>query len=241
MQSSHDALCKSAQGQNFIGRADRTGFLWHTKDHAARFVLCKVVGAGLLHGQHTQCAVFAHAGENHANRVLASKFGAGKKVVIFGLGTSLQPGLVIGSAAYCLIYMDGVINCASEGAITNNSWAGGLQVFSWTTSTCNLGHKAQTMACVMAPFAPILFTGGSTTGSFVGSIIGKTVTVTGHMDFHYDEALGSLGSIGSIGSMGTPGTTATSALVGITRTKWSEVKSRIDLANLGTLTGNFLP
>ena len=166
---------------------------------------------------------------------------AGKKVVILGVGTSLQPGLVVGSGAYCLIYMDGVINCASTGAITNNGWAGSLQIFSWTTSTCNLGHKAQTMACVMAPFAPIVFTGGTTTGSFAGSVIGKTVTVNGHMDFHYDEALGTLGSIGSIGSMGTAGTTATSSLTGITRTSWNDVNSPTDLAALGTLTGNFLP
>ena len=165
----------------------------------------------------------------------------GKKVVILGVGTSLQPGLVVGSGSYCLIYMDGVINAAGTGAITNNGWAGALQIFSWTTSTCNLGNKAQTMACIMAPFAPIVFTGNGNTGSFTGSVIGKTVTVNGHMDFHYDETLGNLGSIGSIGSTGTAGTTANSALVGITRTRWTDVKSTSDLANLGTLTGGFLP
>jgi hypothetical protein len=174
--------------------------------------------------------------------ISATTITAGKKVAIYGVGTSLQPGLVVNSGAYCLIYMvDGVINCASAGAITNNSWAGALQIFSWTSSTCNLGYSGQTMACVMAPFAPIVFTGGASTGSFVGSVIGKTVTATGHMDFHYDETLGNLGSIGSIGSMGTAGTTASSALVGITRTKWTDVKSTSDLANLGTLTGGFLP
>lgn len=174
--------------------------------------------------------------------ISATTITAGKKVVILGaLGCDLRAGLVVGSGAYCLIYIDGVINCASAGAITNNSWAGALQIFSWTSSTCNLGHSGQTMACVMAPYAPIVFTGGGSTGNFVGSVIGKTVTVNGHMDFHYDESLGTLGSIGSIGSMGTAGTSASSALTGITRTKWSEVKSTADLALLGSLTGNFLP
>jgi hypothetical protein len=174
--------------------------------------------------------------------ISATTITAGKKVVILGvLGSTLQPGLVVGSGAYCLIYLDGKINCAGNGAITNNSWAGALQIFSWTSSPCDLGNSGQTMACVMAPFAPILFTGGVSTGNFVGSVIGKTVTVNGHMDFHYDESLGTLGSIGSIGSIGTAGTTATSALAGITRTKWSEVKSATDLSALSTLTGNFLP
>lgn len=176
-----------------------------------------------------------------AGDIGATTITAGKKVVILGLDVNLNAGLNVQSGAYCLIYMDGAINCASADALINTSWAGGLQVFTWTTSTCNLGNAGQTMGCFMAPFAPMVVTGGASTGSFVGSLIAKSITVSGHMDFHYDETLGSLGSIGSIGSMGSPGTTATSALVGITRTKWSEVKSRIDLANLGTLTGNFLP
>lgn len=151
---------------------------------------------------------------------------AGKNVSIIGTTTSLSSGLTIGSNATCAIYIDGVINASSQGSLNNSNWAGALLLFSTTTSECSISGNGELRASVYTPFASLKATGGGSSGSVVGSYVAKTITATGQMSFHYDEALRNLNTGGG-------------NLWGIIG--WSEFQSASDRASVSSLTGNFLP
>jgi hypothetical protein len=46
---------------------------------------------------------------------------------------------------------------------------------------------------IYAPSAELTLNGGGNNNGLIGSSITKTITMNGHYDFHYDEALGNLG------------------------------------------------
>jgi hypothetical protein len=59
-----------------------------------------------------------------------------------------------------------------------------------TCTAVNLQGNGAITGVVYAPEADLkLGGGGSTTYDFVGCIMAKTATLTGHMNFHFDEAL----------------------------------------------------
>ncbi|MBI5382777.1 MAG: hypothetical protein HZA31_12835 [Opitutae bacterium] len=151
---------------------------------------------------------------------------AGKNVTIVGQTTSMSSGLTIGAGATCTIYMDGTISASGNGSINNSNWAGALQIFTSTSGTCEISGNGELQACLYAPNATLKAAGGGNSGQLVGSFIAKTITTSGHMDFHYDEALGDLGGGGS--STWKPAS-------------WSELQSSSARASVGSLTGNFLP
>ncbi len=169
---------------------------------------------------------------------------AGKNVTIVGTTTSLSSGLSIGTNATCKIYMDGIINASGHGAINNGgnggnnqtgnnsgnnsgdpNWAGSLQIFTSTAGTCQISGNGDLQACVLAPNATLSVAGG---GSLVGSFTAKTVTASGNVGFHYDEAL----KFVSIGGSSAGGAKLTS---------WFERQSSADRSAVAALTNNFLP
>ncbi len=128
---------------------------------------------------------------------------------------------LVGNAA-CSIYIDGPVTCT--GTVNNGSWAGALQIFTNTTTACSVGSSGQIAACLYAPNADLTATGGGTTGMLIGYFVAKTITTSGHMDFHYDEALAPI-------TLGNPWQL----------TKWVEFQSKAERDTLGALTNNFLP
>lgn len=145
----------------------------------------------------------------------------GNKVVITGTNTNMGSGLTLQGTGNCMIYIDGTVT--STGVINNGSWAGALQIFTTTTSPCTIGNNGQIIACLFAPNAPLEAKGGGNSGMLVGFYVARTITTSGHMDFHYDEALQPLSG---------------SALWQVTQ--WLELKSATDRAGLAALTSNYI-
>ena len=152
---------------------------------------------------------------------------AGKNVVIVGTSTSMSAGLAVATGATCKIYMDGTVSASGKGAINNGNWAGALQIYTTTSSTCNISGNGELQACVYAPNATLKANGGGSSGSIVGSFVAQSITANGHVDFHYDEALRNLNS-----------STASNKW---SIASWSELRFGSDLSALSTATGNFLP
>lgn len=147
---------------------------------------------------------------------------ANKAVTIVGTTTKLAAGLALNAGASLSIYIDGAINSGNN-AISNTNWAGSLQIFTTTAENCSIGGNGQLYACVYAPNSALTCNGGGSTGMLVGSYVARTISSTGHMDFHYDEAL-------QQPTVGSPWTV----------TGWYERSSAADRASLASLTSNFL-
>ncbi len=150
----------------------------------------------------------------------------GTNVSIIGTTTSLSTGVTISVGATLAVHIDGTINASSSGSLNNSNWAGALQIFTTTSTECTISGNGELRASVYAPNASLKASGGGSSGSVVGSFVAKTVTATGQMSFHYDEALRYLNTAG-----GTRWTLST----------WSEMRLESDLSALSALTGNFLP
>ncbi|SDS38816.1 hypothetical protein [Opitutus sp. GAS368] len=150
---------------------------------------------------------------------------AGKNVTIVGTGTSMGPGLTIPSGSSCYVYMDGALTLPSGSSFNNSAWAGALQIFSSTTGTCTcaIGNKGQMLACLYAPKASLVASGGGSGGMLVGRYVANTITVSGKLDFHFDQALQPSGS-GTLYNV----------------TQWLEFQSAADRATVSGLTGNYL-
>jgi hypothetical protein len=146
----------------------------------------------------------------------------GKNVVIVGTNTSMGSGLTLQGNGSCVVYIDGPVSCT--GTINNSSWAGALRIFTTTSAACTIGNNGQIVACLYAPNAALTASGGGATGMLVGYFLAKTITSTGHMDFHYDEALQPL-------SLGNPWQL----------TQWFEPQSAADRSSVASLTNGFLP
>lgn len=146
----------------------------------------------------------------------------GRNITIVGTGTRMTAGITLQGSATAQIYIDGSVNCT--GTINNGTWAGALRIFTTTTVDCTIGNNGSIVACLYAPNANLTASGGGSTGMLVGYFVARTVTTSGHMDFHYDEALMPI----------TPGNPWQV-------TSWTELRTGAELAQLGALTGNFLP
>ena len=165
---------------------------------------------------------------------------ANKDVVIVGTGsTNIDIGnkdkIAVNSGATLTVYMTGPISIVDDGQLTS-SWAGALQVFTSTTSTCNLAAKSTFYACIYAPNANLYFNGnnnseknfdknaGQNDGrTVVGSFVGKTITSRYNARLIYDEALTTLNA-GRVWNMSA----------------WWEMSDSTDRSLLGTMTNNFI-
>lgn len=128
----------------------------------------------------------------------------GKNVVIIARNTSMgsgfqvpassnSAGALVGSAK---IWMDGPISLSGNDNVNmsgspGRSWAGALEVYTTTTSTCTLSGNAQFCGSLVAPNAELRGNGGGhDQADLIGSFVADTITSNGHMNFHFDEALG---------------------------------------------------
>lgn len=151
---------------------------------------------------------------------------AGSHVMIVGTKTTLD-SVTIQDDATCAIYIDGKIEGGKKGALSNNSWAGALQVYTTSKEDCTISGNGELRASLFAPNAALKASGGGSSGALTGAFVAKTVTATGHMSFHYDEALKYLTTVGGSGRWKVA--------------SWSEVRLDSDLSALRAATGNFLP
>ena len=95
-------------------------------------------------------------------------------------GTSLQ------------IYANGSVSLSGNATIDNPTGkTDNLMLFGTTNCTSmSLGGNAAFTGGLYAPAADLTMGGGgNTTYDFIGSVVAKSITMNGHFNFHYDEAM----------------------------------------------------
>lgn len=124
---------------------------------------------------------------------------AGENVVIVdnttGSTTSMTGGLVIEPTASGVpcgkveIYIDGPVSPGNNN-VNPNTWAGALEIYTSTTSDCEISGNGSFYGCLFAPFAELVGNGGGNdTQDLCGSFIVGSVRSNGHLSFHYDEGI----------------------------------------------------
>lgn len=151
---------------------------------------------------------------------------SGTKVTLVGKTTQLK-SITINGTGTCEIYIDGTIAGESKGSLNNSNWAGALKIYSTTVEDCTVSGNGELRASLFAPNANLKVSGGGSSGSVVGSFVAKTITATGQMSFHYDEAL--------------QYETITGSNSGWKPSSWEELRPGSDLSALSAATGGFLP
>jgi len=162
--------------------------------------------------------------------ISALQISAGRDVTIVGTGTNMTEGLSIQGTSSCYIYMDGTVTISKASGINNSSWAGALRIFTTTTGTCTMDNSSSIVACLYAPNATLSAKGGGSSGMLVGYFVARSIVTTGHMDFHFDEALHHYNE----------GTNPMSSSTTWKPRLWLDLQSAADRATVAGLTGNFM-
>jgi hypothetical protein len=153
---------------------------------------------------------------------------AARKVTIVGTANVGMPvtaatPVILPPTSTLRVYMTGPLTIAGT-SLNALGYAGSLEIYTTTTSTCTFGNGTQVVASFHAPYAA-LDTSGNTNGNRLnGRFIARTITLGGTYDYHYDEAL-----------QGT-GTASTSYTI----TRWLDFQSAADRATVSGLTGGYL-
>lgn len=125
---------------------------------------------------------------------------AGKNVVIVDNTvagtTSVTGAITIQSTASGVpcgslkMYIDGPVSPGNSN-VNPSSWAGALEIYTTTSSACVISGNGSFYGCLFAPNAELRGNGGGNDSQdLCGSFVVGSVTSNGHMNFHYDEALG---------------------------------------------------
>jgi hypothetical protein len=102
------------------------------------------------------------------------------------------------SAGQLTIYMDGPNLNINSSSMVDGGHASSLSYYGTTNNTSiSLGGNANFTGTIYAPQAHIsMGGGGSGNYNFVGAIVALSVSMSGHFNFHYDEALALHGPVG---------------------------------------------
>jgi hypothetical protein len=108
---------------------------------------------------------------------------------VAGMGTN---------AGQLTIYMDGPSFSINSSSTVDGGLAGSLAYYGTTNNTSiSMGGNGTYTGTIYAPEAAIhMGGGGSGAYNFVGAIVALSVSMSGHFNFHYDEALGLHGPVG---------------------------------------------
>ncbi len=106
---------------------------------------------------------------------------------------SPMPGanlIVYSGGTSCTVYGNGVLNSPGYAADF-------ILYCAPTVTSFTLNGNGTFVGVVVAPSADVALNGGGTTVTdFVGCLMANSVTLNGHFNFHYDEALGGNKSFG---------------------------------------------
>lgn len=87
------------------------------------------------------------------------------------------------------IYVLGTTSIAGNGVANENYYAMAFQLYGLGTGSISVSGNGQLSGVIYAPQSDVTFSGGGSSGDVVGAVVGKTVTLGGHVNFHYDESL----------------------------------------------------
>lgn len=152
---------------------------------------------------------------------------AGRKVTVVGTTNVGMPvtaatPIVLPASSALQIYMTGPLTIAGA-ALNASGYAGALEIYTTTTSTCTFGNNTQVAASFHAPNAALDASGNSNANRLSGRFIARTITLGGGYDYHYDEAM-----------QGSAGATTFQV------TRWLDFQSAADRATVAGLTGGYL-
>lgn len=152
-----------------------------------------------LIGTITYNYVLSSSGDYVINNLSGSVYVATNVVARLRLTGNASPTTITvagpGVGSRLTIYMDGPSFTLSGQSTVDGGVAMNLAYYGTTNNTSlNFSGNASFTGTIYAPEANFtLGGGGSTTYDFVGASVTKTVTINGHFDFHFDEALLSIG------------------------------------------------
>lgn len=152
-----------------------------------------------LIGTITYNYVLSSSGDYVINNLSGSVYVATNIVARLRLTGNASPTTITvagpGVGSRLTIYMDGPSFTLSGQSTVDGGVAMNLAYYGTTNNTSlNFSGNASFTGTIYAPEANFtLGGGGSTTYDFVGASVTKTVTINGHFDFHFDEALLSIG------------------------------------------------
>ncbi len=116
-------------------------------------------------------------------------------------GTSISGNaqIIITSGASLTMYAGGSMSISGNGGMVNNSGAStSAQFYGLPTSTSfSISGNGQWIGTVYAPEAALSVNGGgnSSNDDASGAFVAKSITLTGHTSFHYDETLKKTGPV----------------------------------------------
>jgi hypothetical protein len=126
----------------------------------------------------------------------SSMYIAGNARLLVNGGISLggQSSIIIASGASLHLYSNGTVDLSGNGVANNNGNATNCFIYGLQSCTSiTLSGNGTLCAVVYAPYADFsLKGGGGNAQDFCGAVVANTVTMNGHFNFHYDEALGKL-------------------------------------------------
>jgi hypothetical protein len=98
---------------------------------------------------------------------------------------------VAGQTGKLAIYMHGSTFSMAGNAVVESGVASNFMYFGMPTNTrVNIGGGATFLGTIYAPSAELrMFGGGATPIDFMGSIVCRSASLSGHYNFHFDEAL----------------------------------------------------
>ncbi len=146
-------------------------------------------------GLLTYSYVFTQSGDYVINNLSGSIYVDTNVVVRLRLTGSASPSNITvagpGVGSRLTVYMDGPSFTLSGQSTVDGGVAANFAYYGTTNNTTiKLSGNASFIGTIYAPDADLtLGGGGSNTYDFSGSTITKTVTMNGHFDFHYDQAL----------------------------------------------------
>ncbi len=115
--------------------------------------------------------------------------------VVGNLSLAGQTFIQLDPGASLKLYVGGSASIGGQGIINNNANAANFYYYGLPSNTSlTLSGNAAFTGVIYAPSADFsMGGGGNNTYDFVGASITKTVSMNGHYNFHYDEALGKYG------------------------------------------------
>jgi hypothetical protein len=98
--------------------------------------------------------------------------------------------IVIAPGAHLEVYAAGAMAIAGNGIVNNTGLSENNQFFGLPSSTSwSISGNGQWIGTVYAPQAAFKMNGGGSAGDMSGAVVAGSITLDGHVTFHYDESL----------------------------------------------------
>jgi hypothetical protein len=101
--------------------------------------------------------------------------------------------IIVEPGARAEIYIVGSVSASGGGVVNNDGRAVSFQLYSLGTGSVSLSGSASFTGLVYAPRSSVTLSGGGAGNEVAGAVVGDTISLGGHIGFHYDESLRTAG------------------------------------------------